>query len=163
MLIRPYESGDWEAVWAVLEPVFRAGECYAFPRAMTSESGRHMWTAPPKEAFVAVETSGHIVGTYYLRPNFEGGGSHVCNAGYAVAERARGKGVAAAMCEHSQQEAIARGFEAMQFNFVVSTNEAAVGLWQKMGFRIVGTLPLVFRHPKLGLVDAYVMHKLLSP
>jgi ribosomal protein S18 acetylase RimI-like enzyme len=129
---------------------------------MTSEEARSMWTES-KSAFVAVDDDGRTVGTYYLKPNHEGGGSHVCNCGYAVAEHARGKGVASALCEHSQREAVARGYEAMQFNFVVSTNESAVRLWKKMGFAVVGTLPRVFRHPTLGLVDAYVMHKFLRP
>ena len=120
-----------------------------------------MWTES-KAAFVAVDDDGRIVGTYYLKPNYGGGGSHVCNCGYAVAVEARGKGVAAAMCVHSQQEAVACGYEAMQFNFVVSSNEAAVAVWKRMGFTIVGTLPRVFRHPKFGLVDAYVMHKFLG-
>jgi ribosomal protein S18 acetylase RimI-like enzyme len=162
VLIRPYESRDWEDVWNVLEPVFREGECYAFPRDISPERARQIWT-DTKEAFVAVDDDGRIIGTYYLRPNFEGGGSHVCNCGYAVSESARGRGVAAAMCELSQQEAAARGYLAMQFNFVVSSNAAAVNLWKKMGFEVVGTLPRVFRHPKLGLVDAFVMHKFLTP
>jgi ribosomal protein S18 acetylase RimI-like enzyme len=163
MLIRPYTSGDWPQVWAVLEPVFRAGETYPVPLDIDEADARRLWTSPPKAVFVAVEgTRGTIVGTYYLRPNFDGPGSHVCNCGYVVAEAARGRGVATRMCEHSQSEAVARGYRAMQYNLVVSANERAVQLWKAMGFAIVGTLPGAFRHPALGFVDAYVMFKELA-
>jgi len=103
-----------------------------------------------------------VLGTYVIRPNQPGQGSHVSNCGYVVSDAARGMGVASALCEHSQQEALRMGFRAMQFNFVVSTNEGAVRLWRKMGFEIVGTLPGAFRHPRHGFVDAYVMFKQLQ-
>lgn len=161
--IRPYAPGDWDAVWAMLEPIFRAGETYAVAPDITSKSACDLWTGNGKSTFVAVdESSGEILGTYYLRRNHDGGGSHVCNCGYAVSEGARGRGVAATLCEHSQAEAASRGYWAMQFNFVVSSNEVAVRLWKKLGFEIVGTLPAAFRHPGLGFVDVYVMYKRLE-
>ena len=106
--------------------------------------------------FVA-EDAGTVVGTYYLRANNRGGGAHVANCGYVVAPEAFGRGVAQAMCSHSLEEAKSRGFTAMQFNFVIASNERAVRLWQRMGFAIAGHLPEAFQHPRLGLVDAYVM------
>ena len=164
MLIRPYERRDWDRVWAILEPVFRAGETYAFPLDISKEDARRAWTAQPKEVFVAVDqTTGQLLGTYYLKPNTDGPGAHVCNCGYVVSEKARCKGVASQMCAHSQREAVSRGYRAMQFNLVVASNDGAVRLWQKMGFDITGTLPGAFRHPRLGFVDAYVMYKLLGP
>jgi len=163
LLIRPYSPEDWNAVWAILEPVFRAGETYPFPRDITAATARDAWTSGPKQVFVAVEdATNRLLGTYYLRPNFEGGASHICNCGYVVSEHARGLGIAARMCAHSQSEAIARGYRAMQYNLVVSTNDSAVHLWQKMGFGIIGTVPEAFRHPRLGFVDAYVMYKRLD-
>ena len=162
MMIRPYTADDWEDVWSILEPVFRAGETYAFPRDISASAARQAWTDGSKRVFVAVdETTDNVLGTYYLKPNAEGAGSHVCNCGYVVAEKARGKGVAARMCEHSQIEAASRGYRAMQYNLVVSSNESAVHLWKKMGFDIIGTLPGAFRHPRFGFVDAYVMYKVL--
>ena len=162
MLIRAYAAADWPGVWAILEPVFRAGETYAFPREMSESQALDTWTAAGKHVFVAVdEATGELLGTYYVKANFEGAASHICNCGYVVSERARGRGIAARMCEHSQREAIARGFRAMQYNLVVSSNEGAVHLWKKMGFAIVGTIPEAFRHPRLGFVDAYVMYKRL--
>jgi len=150
-------------VWAVLEPVFRAGDTYAIARDISADAAREAWTTGAKQVFVAVdEPGGEVVGTYYLRPNFDGGASHICNCGYVVSERARGRGIAARMCEHSQAEAVARGYRAMQYNLVVSSNADAVHLWRKMGFAIVGTIPDAFRHPRLGFVDAYVMYKRLA-
>ena len=164
LTIRRYRDDDWAGVWSILEPVFRAGDTYAFPRDISEEDARRTWTSSPKEVFVAVDQdTGQIVGTYYLKPNYEGPGAHVCNCGYVVSVRARGRGIAALMCEHSQLEAVSRGYRAMQYNLVASSNQAAVHLWQKMGFAIVGTLPGAFAHPTLGFVDAYVMHKPLMP
>lgn len=161
--IRPYTAADWPAVWAVLEPVFRAGDTYAYPTDLSSDAARALWTTAPKTAFVAVdEDTGRVVGTYFLRPNAEGPGDHVCNCGYVVAADARGRGIAARLCLHSQEEAQARGYRAMQFNMVVSTNTRAVRLWTRLGFATVGTLPGAFRHPTQGFVDAYVMFKELG-
>jgi ribosomal protein S18 acetylase RimI-like enzyme len=163
VLIRPYERQDWDGVWAILEPVFRAGETNAIPVDISEEDARREWTSEPKEVFVAVDqASGQVVGTYYVKPNHEGPGAHVCNCGYVVSEKARGRGIAAQMCEHSQREAVSRGYRAMQFNLVVASNERAVRLWRKLGFDTVGTLPGAFRHSRLGFVDAYVMYKRLG-
>lgn len=160
MIVRPCEPGDWPSVWAILEPIFRSGETYAVPRDISSDGARSLWLDPAKRTFVAQDPpSGGLLGTYFLKPNAAGPGSHVCNCGYAVAADARGRGVASALCQHSQEEAQRLGFRAMQFNLVVSSNEGAVRLWQKLGFAIVGRLPGAFRHPSLGFVDAFVMYK----
>jgi ribosomal protein S18 acetylase RimI-like enzyme len=104
-----------------------------------------------------------VIGTYFIKANQPALGAHVCNCGYIVAENSRGKGVASKMCEHSQREAISKGFRAMQYNLVVSTNDGAIRLWKRHGFQMVGTLPKAFRHHQFGFVDAYVMYKLLKP
>jgi len=160
MIIRPITPEDGPALWRILEPVIRAGETYALPRDMSREAALAYWTAPEKSVFVA-ESEGRLLGTYILRANHPGGGSHVANCGYMTAPDATGRGVARAMCSHSLSEARTRGFRAMQFNFVVSTNHRAVRLWQAMGFAVAGTLPGAFRHPTEGYVDAYVMFQKL--
>lgn len=63
--------------------------------------------------------------------------------------------------EHSLAHARAKGYRAMQFNFVISSNERAGRLWQSLGFETVGRLPEVFVHPSLGYVDAFVMFRKL--
>ncbi len=109
------------------------------------------------------DEQGALLGSYYLKANAAGPGQHVCNCGYMVTPQARGKGVASAMCEHSQQEAVTQGFKAMQFNAVVASNHVAVGLWQRLGFEIVGTVPNAYQHASLGYVDTHVMYKALTP
>lgn len=159
--LRKFAPADWPAVWGMLEPVFRLGETYVFPPDISEADARIAWIDTPAETFVA-EVDGQIVGTYYLKPNQPGAGSHVANCGYIVSSAARGKGVATAMCEHSLQTARDRGFLAMQFNSVVSTNTGAIRLWKKHGFDVIGVIPAGFRHPQQGLVDVCIMHRSLS-
>lgn len=160
MNIRPARPDDRAAVWAILEPTIRAGETYTLDRGMSEVDALAYWFAPDKETFVA-EADGEILGTYVMQPNRAGGGGHVCNCGYMTAQASVGRGVAREMCRHSLGHARDRGYRAMQFNFVVSTNDRAVRLWQSMGFEIVGTLPEAFQHPVQGYVDALVMFQRL--
>jgi ribosomal protein S18 acetylase RimI-like enzyme len=156
MLIRPFQPSDNDAIWHILEPTFRAGETYPIPRDISREDALAYWHSPDHTVFVA-EEAGAIVGTYYLRPNNRGGGAHVANCGYIVAADAFGRGIARAMCVHSLDKARERNFAAMQFNFVIASNERAVRLWQSLGFAIAGRLPGAFQHPRLGPVEALVM------
>jgi ribosomal protein S18 acetylase RimI-like enzyme/DNA-binding CsgD family transcriptional regulator len=161
MLIRPAAADDRDAIWGIIEPVIRAGETYALDRDMSKQEALAYWLAPDKETFVA-EGDATVLGTYYMRPNQAGGGKHVCNCGYMTSARAAGRGVARRMCLHSLDHARGRGYRAMQFNFVVSTNERAMRLWKGLGFAVVGRLPAAFNHPTRGYVDALVMHRTLS-
>ena len=161
MRIRPASPrADADSIWAILEPTVRAGETYTLPRDMSRNDALDYWFAPGHEIFVA-EEGVHILGTYFLRPNQQGAGSHVANCGYVTAPWATGRGVARAMCAHSLGRARERGFRATQFNFVVSTNQRAIALWQSFGFEIVGRLPGAFQHPTAGFVDALVMYRSL--
>jgi L-amino acid N-acyltransferase YncA len=162
MIIRPATPADAAAIWSVIGPAIRAGEVFALDRDLRQEEAIAYWTGKGVcdwETFVAEDESGILLGTYYIRPNQSGGGRHIANAGYATAEAARGRGIARALCAHSLERARARGFRGMQFNFVVSTNARAVGLWESMGFAVVGRLPQAFEHPSQGFVDALVMFR----
>ena len=161
MKIRAIVDTDKEQVWAILHEVFSAGDTYAFDPKISEDEALRVWTDLPLATYVAVD-DGQIVGTYYIKPNQPSLGAHVCNCGYIVAEAARGKGIASTMCKHSQEEALRLGFKAMQFNLVVSTNEGAIRIWQKLGFDIVGTLPKSYNHHKEGFVDSFVMYKWLE-
>ena len=160
LTIRPARNEDREALASILVPVVRAGETYALDRDLSEDAILAYWLGEDRATFVA-EEGGLILGTYYLRKNQAGGGSHVANCGYVTAPAASGRGIARLMAEHSFQAARERGFAAMQFNFVVSTNERAVRLWLSLGFAEVGRLPRAFRHPTAGVVDALVMFRTL--
>jgi ribosomal protein S18 acetylase RimI-like enzyme len=158
--IRPYEAAsDADALARMADEVTEDGEAFVFedPREVLA-----YWLDERGACFVAVDpdgAGGDVVGTYVVKPNQPGRGSHVANAGYLVARAARGRGLGRLMGAHSLETARALGYAAMQFNFVVATNGAAVKLWEELGFRIVGTLPRVFRHRTEGLVDAYVFYR----
>jgi ribosomal protein S18 acetylase RimI-like enzyme len=158
--IRIATSADDEVIWEIIAPMIRAGETYPLARDLSRSDALAYWCSPDHEVSLA-DDAGRVVGTYYLRPNQKGGGSHVGNCGYATAPSAEGRGVGRTMCEHSIATARVRGFHALQFNFVVSTNERAIRLWQTCGFEIVGRLPKAFNHPTLGYVDALVMFRAL--
>jgi len=160
--IRRCEEADWLAVWPLLRATFEAGDTYAFSPQSTEAEIHAAWMEAPRATYVVREGGGAVLGTYFIKPNQPGLGAHVCNCGYVVAPEAQGQGLASAMCKHSQREALAMGFLAMQFNLVVSTNERAVRLWKRLGFEVVGILPKAFRHVRLGMVDAFVMFKTLG-
>jgi L-amino acid N-acyltransferase YncA len=160
MKIRPATEADRDAIWNIFHEVVAAGDTYALDPHMSREDAMAYWFAHGTHTYVA-EAGGRTNGTYILRPNQSGAGSHVANAAFMVAASARGQGIGRAMAEHCLSEARRLGFRAMQFNFVISTNTPAIRLWQELGFKIVGTLPGAFRHPNNGYVDVYVMYRWL--
>ena len=158
--IRPANDSDHDAIWEIFHEVVAAGDTYPFDPEMSREDALAYWFQKGAHTYVA-EQDRHILGSYILRPNWSGPAGHVANAAFMVGTRARGRGTGHAMGEHCLSEARRLGFRAMQFNFVVSTNESAVRLWQELGMQIVGTLPGAFRHPQKGYVDVYVMFRSL--
>jgi L-amino acid N-acyltransferase YncA len=169
--VRLATESDRDAIWNIFHEVVAGGDTYAFNPETSREDALAYWFRADTHTYVAEldclkQSSfqpgyGRVVGTYILRPNQSGGGAHVANAAFMVAPSARGEGIGRAMGEHCLHEARRLGFRAMQFNFVVSTNESAVQLWQQLGFKVVGTLPGAFHHPTQGYVDVYVMFRML--
>jgi L-amino acid N-acyltransferase YncA len=156
MTIRPATDADRDAIWEIFREVIAAGETYPIDPNIPREQALAYWFKHNAQVCVA-EDENRIIGSYTLHQNQAAGGSHVANAGFIVAKSARGEGIGRAMGEHCLKEARRLGFRAMQFNFVVATNESAVKLWQDLGMKIIGTLPGAFRHPTRGYVDVYVM------
>ena len=161
MKIREATREDFDAIWPIFHEIVSRADSYGYPADTAKEQAFRLWMEMPRLTFVAAE-DGQVLGTYYLKTNQGGPGDHVCNCGYMVSSSARGRGIATAMCQHSQRIAKALGYKAMQFNFVASTNAGAVKLWTKLGFETVGRLPKAFRHPAQGYVDALVMYKWLE-
>lgn len=160
MMIRPALPEDAESVWEMFSAVIRAGDSYVFDETTTREEALEYWMGSGGQCFVAEDEDG-VTGVFVLRPNRPGRGAHIANASFIVHSCARGKGVGKLLGSHALAEAKQQGYTGMQFNFVVSSNSAAVELWKKLGFQIIGTVPGGFRHATLGLVDAYMMHKVL--
>jgi L-amino acid N-acyltransferase YncA len=160
MIIRPARPGDADAIRKIFRAVIAPGDTYSFTPETTEQEAVGYFLGDGITCFVA-EEDGRVVGMYKLIPNRLGRGSHVSNASFMVDPAAHGKGIGRALGEHCLDEARRQGYDAMQFNFVVSTNTAGVELWKKLGFEIVGTLPRAFDHATLGKVDAYVMHRFL--
>lgn len=161
LTIRPFVAADWPEVWRILEPVLRAGETYPEPRDLDETAARRWWIDAHRAVLVAAGPDG-LLGTYYLTDNKPGQGAHVANAGFMVAAEARGRGIGRTMGRHSLDAARALGYLAMQFNLVAVTNEASLRIWDDLGFSRIGLLPKAFRHPRAGLVDAWVMYRWLA-
>lgn len=158
--IRKAEEADKPEIWQIIKAVITAGDSYTISPDSTEDEVMPMWFGSDKNTYVAVSDS-RIVGTFFIKANQTGLGAHVANAGYMVSPEARGEGIGRYMCEWSLDEARRLGFKAMQFNFVVKSNERAVKLWQKLGFEIIGEIPEAFDHAKLGLTNAYIMYRKL--
>jgi ribosomal protein S18 acetylase RimI-like enzyme len=160
MLIRLATADDHSAIWSIIGPIIRAGETYTLDMDMGEEAAMSYWCGDDKKTFVAVVDE-VVLGSYFIRPNHPGGGRHICNCGYMTASTATGQGIARGMCLHSLDIARQSGFRAMQFNFVVATNDRAIRLWESLDFKIIGRLPDAFEHPRHGEVDALIMHRRL--
>ncbi len=161
LIVAEQTDADWPDVWWVLEPALRAGESYPLPRDVTESAAKRYWIKTDGYNAVARDDEGEIIGVYFLRPDQGGPGDHICNAGYVIAQEARGRGHASVLCFQSQDQARRMGFRGMKFNLVVATNLAAIKAWNRAGMEIIGTVPGAFRHPSRGFVDAHVMFKAL--
>lgn len=159
-MIRPATPADAPSIWRIFQKVVAPGDTYSFDSTTTEAEAVAYFIGPGITSFVA-EDGGEVFGIYKLIPNRIGRGAHVSNASFMVDPAAQGRGIGRALGAHCLDEARRQGYDAMQFNFVVSTNTAGVALWKKLGFAIVGTLPQAFEHATLGRVDAYVMHRFL--
>ncbi len=154
--IRKAETSDYDQVWTIFSEVIQTGDTFVFEPKTPKSALQELWFADYMDTFVAVEGD-KVVGSYFIKPNQVGLGSHIANCGYMVSPAHRGKRIGELMCKHSLVFAKEKKYYGIQFNIVVSTNQSAVKLWQKLGFEIIGTTPKGFRHATLGLVDTFIM------
>ena len=151
---------DKGAVWQIIKAVIASGDTYVFSPDSDEAEMIDYWFSPEKHTYVA-EVDGRIIGTFWLKANQPGLGSHIANAAYMVSPEGRGQGIGREMAEFSLDEARRLGFKAMQFNFVVKSNEPAVKLWLSLGFEIIGEIPDAFAHAERGMTNAYIMYRRL--
>ncbi len=158
MDIRDATDGDWPLVWPFFAAIVEAGETYAYPEQMTPEAGRALWMEPPPGRTVVAVDGDTVLGSAKMGPNRPGRGAHVATASFMVDPAHGGRGVGRALGVHVVGWARESGYRSMQFNAVVETNTAAVGLWRSLGFEVLATVPEAFDHPRHGLVGLHVMH-----
>jgi len=158
LTIRDATADDWQAIWPFFEATVRAQETYAYDPDLSSEEGRALWMSAPPSRTVVAEAEGRVVGSAKMGPNRDGPGAHVGTASFMVDPAARGRGVGRALAEHVVEWHREQGFRGIQFNAVVETNTAAVGLWRSLGFEVIGTVPDAFLHPSQGFVGLHVMY-----
>lgn len=155
--IREAVEADKPQIWEIIKSVIAGGDTYIFYPDSGKEKMIAYWYGEEKKIYVAL-LENKIVGTFYLKPNQPDLG-RTSPTQVLVAPEAKGRGVGRTMAEFSLEEAKRLGYQAMQFNFVVKTNEIAVKLWQSLGFEIIGEIPEAFRHEQNGLTNAFVMHR----
>jgi L-amino acid N-acyltransferase YncA len=161
MKIRPATEADFEYMWPIFRDVVASGDTYVFAPDTPQQDAFAYWFGPGITTFVA-EDNGRILGMYKIVANQRDLGAHIANASFMVDPACHAGGIGSALGRHCLREARRAGFRAMQFNFVVSSNAAAIALWQRLGFTITGTLPGAFHHRTLGYIDAYVMYRALD-
>ena len=158
MQIRAFSEPDWPQTWPIIRTVVRAADTFVYDPAMSEEEARAIWIEPPPGQTVVAMEGARILGTAKMGPNRPGPGAHVATASFMVAADARGRGVGGALCRDALDWAKARGFAGMQFNAVADSNRGAIRLYERLGFKIVGTVPGAFAHPTLGRVGLHIMY-----
>lgn len=158
--IRSAKKNDEDSLWSVIEPIIRAGGTYVFSPQSSREKIMSYWLNEDKKTYIAL-IEGKAVGTFYIKANQPDLGDHICNAGFMVDPEQKGKGIGRRLGQFAISEAKALGYQAMQFNFVISSNHSAVSLWKSLGFQVIGEIPQAYRHPSHGLVSALIFFKKL--
>ncbi len=156
--VRPAEEADQDAIWEIVKEVIAEGSTYVFYPDSSRQKMLSYWLALDKKVYVVIWKE-QIVATFTIKPNLPDRASHVANASYMVSPQHAGKGIGEFIGRYSLDEARRLGYKAMQFNIVIKSNEKAVNLWKKIGFRIIGEVPNAFQHPKLGMTNAYIMYQ----
>ena len=161
MQIRKATPDDFPQMLPIFREVIQGGDTYDFEETASDQDAFDYWFGKGVSSWVMVESSDEgqgdqVLGFYKIIQNHRGRGSHVANASFMVSSTARGKGIGRKMGEDCIKVAREMGFKAIQFNFVISTNEPAMKLWKSLGYKELCRLPGAFNHKKLGYVDAVI-------
>ncbi|HHW48783.1 MAG TPA: GNAT family N-acetyltransferase [Clostridiaceae bacterium] len=140
--IRKYNDSDIPSMVEIWNDVVRDANAFPQTEELTIDSAREFFGS---QTFTAVAVRGdEVLGLYILHPNNVGRCGHIANSSYAVRKNFRGNHIGEKLVMHSLKTAREHGFLIMQFNAVVSTNTAAIHLYEKIGFKRVGTIPRGF-------------------
>lgn len=163
--MRPQEQ---DAVRSLLNTAIIEGESYPQAQPLSEPEFAAYWLS--RDAFVVRAITdnktqqllpGTVLGAFYLKPNFPGRCSHICNAGFIVQPRVRGQGIGRLMGVAMLQIAAALGYTAVMFNLVFETNSTSLKLWQSLGFEIIGRIPQAVKLSQGRVVDALMMYRAL--
>lgn len=160
IILRNAAEHDHDKIWQIIHEVIKKGDTYVFSPDSSRERMLDYWCSEHCHTYVA-EIGDAIAGTFIIKDNQPDLGSHVANASFMTSSKHSGKGVGTAMGKFALKEAKRLGYESMQFNIVVKTNDVAVRLWKKLGFQIVGEVPDAFLHKEQGYVNAFIMWRKL--
>lgn len=153
-----FNQKDEEALYEIFQEVVNSGS--QFPYECSSlEEFRRQFFIPKGQVYVCHSLDGKVIGGFYLRANYSGRSSHIANAAYMIRNTYRGKGLGSLLIKASLHFAKDLGFQAMQFNMVLSQNTLAIKLYERLGFSIVGIIPQAVRNPSGNYQDGYVMHR----
>jgi len=138
MNIREYQTSDIPQMKDIWNSVVQEGIAFPQMELLTEPTARHFFA---EQTYTGVaEDNGEIVGLYILHPNNVGRCGHISNASYAVKEGQRGKHIGEKLVRDSIRVGAEKGFRILQFNAVVSSNAGAIHLYEKIGFRRIGTV-----------------------
>ena len=159
-------DGEKEAVRNILNAVIQEGKTYPQEKPVSESEFAAYWLR--SDAFVArliddkkTSAPGEVVGAFYLKPNFPGRCSHICNAGFIVQRGQRGQGIGRGMGEAMLEIAASRGYQGVMFNLVFETNTQKLNLWQSLGFQTIGRIPKAARLADEQVVDALMLYRSL--
>lgn len=153
-----------DGVRELLNAVILEGKTYPQEQPLSESEFAAYWLS--SDAFVVravgddkTSAPGEVLGAFYLKPNFPGRCSHICNAGFIVQPRWRGEGIGRLMGEAMLDIATSLGYEAVMFNLVFASNIPSINLWQSLGFQTIGRIPNAARLADGQMVDALMLYR----
>lgn len=156
-----FHQKDEEALYEIFREVVDSGSQFPYECSSMEEFHQQFFT-PQGQVYVCHSLDGKVIGGFYLRANFSGRSSHIANAAYMIRNTYRSQGLGSLLIKSSLHLAKALGFQAMQFNMVLSQNTRAVKLYERLGFSVVGIIPQGVRNPSGNYQDGFVMHRKLD-
>ncbi len=145
VIIRKYGGDDLEAMISIWNEVVREGNAFPQEECLGEEDGAKFFASQSLCGVAESTENGAILGLYILHPNNVGRCGHICNASYAVSAASRGLHIGEKLVLDCIKQAGLCGFKVLQFNAVVATNTHARHLYERIGFKQLGTIPNGFR------------------
>lgn len=142
-VIRRFRESDIPQMLGIWNNVVKDGNAFPQEKLLNIETGREFFNSQSHTA--VADLNGEVIGLYILHPNNVGRCSHICNASYAVKNGFRGMHIGEMLVRDSLKQGRGMGFKIMQFNAVVESNFPARALYDRLGFRQLGTIPGGFR------------------